>query len=127
MRALYYLSLFFFVSVTLVCLALSFRIINVQSTESLIIFNVVFVSLIFQLNGSLNRKLGLLTLGNLTGLCWNLTFATFSQAATSIFGKLFQDVYSIAFPFLNSVWIVSFWALSLTFLHRSKPNREVHV
>jgi hypothetical protein len=101
-----------------VCLFASLRLINLQSTVSLVIFNVLFISLPFQLNGSLTRKFCLLALGNMTGFCWNFVFNSFAVAATAFFGKIFFSVYTIFFPFLSSIWIVSIWALSLTFLHR---------
>ena len=90
------------------------------------IFNVLFVSLVFQLSGSLNRKLGLLALGNITGLCWNDMFSAFAVTATDIFGKTFLEIYSVFFPFLSSIWIVSFWALSLTVLRLKGTYREVY-
>ena len=79
----------------------------------------------FQLNGSLNRKLCLLAVGNLTGLCWNYLFSDFAVAATDLFGKVFLYLYTVFFPFVSSIWIVSFWALSLTVLRRRGTRREV--
>ncbi len=86
----------------------------------------LFISLIFQLSGSLNRKLCLLALGNLTGLCWNCMFGAIAVTATNLFGKAFIDIYAVFFPFLSSIWIVSFWALSLTVLRRKGIDREVN-
>jgi hypothetical protein len=125
-KALNYLSSFLSIVAIVTCLVVSFRIINLQSIVSLVIFNVLFVSLPFQLNGSLNRKLCLLALGNMTGLCWNYIFNLFAIVATDVFGKIILDMYTVFFPFLSSIWIVSFWALSLTFLHRNRTYQEVH-
>ncbi len=108
------------------CLVISFRITNLQSTMALMIFNVLFISLPFQLKGSLSRKLGLLALGNMTGLSWNYIFTSFSAAAAVFFGKIFLDVYTVFFPFLSSIWIVSFWALSLTVLRRKRTYTGVN-
>ena len=93
-------SLYSFLSIgaIIACLALSLRIINLQSIVSLMIFNVLFISLPFQLNGSLNRKLCLLALGNMTGLCWNYIFNLFAIVATDAFGKIFLT--STLFSFL---------------------------
>ncbi len=114
----------FFVEAIILCLAASYFLIkneysaaNIQSTAALVIFNVLFITLMFQLRGSLNRKLGLLTLGNLLGLCWNSTFNSFDVAGTVFFGTNFTFLYMIFFPFLSSVWIISFWSLSLTILN----------
>ena len=106
-------------------MVVSFRLINLQSIVSLVIFNVLFITLPFQLKGSLNTKLFLLALGNMTGLCWNYMFNFFAIAATDVFGKTFLYIYTIFFPFLSSIWIVSFWALSLTVLHRNRPFQGI--
>ncbi len=114
----------FFVEAIILCLVASYLLIkseysaaNIQSTATLAIFNVLFVTLMFQLNASLNRKLGLLTLGNVIGLCWNFIFNSFDVAGTISFGQNFNFLYMIFFPFLSSLWIISFWSLSLTILH----------
>ena len=127
MKALSYLSSSLFIVAIITCFVLSFRIINLQSIVSLMIFNVLFISLPFQLNGSLNRKLCLLALGNMTGLCWYYIFNLFAIVANAVFGKIFLDIYTVFFPFLSSIWIVSFWALSLTFLHRNRTDQGVHL
>lgn len=85
----------------------------------------LFISVIFQLNGSFNRKLFLLTMGNLTGLCWSYTFKVFAAVGTEVFGKIFVCMYTVFFPFLSSIWIVSFWALTLTALHRTAVPQKV--
>ena len=110
----------------ILCHIVSYRLIinpysaaNVQSTAMLIIFNVLFMSLMFQIQGSLNRKLCLLTSGNVIGLCWNLIFNFFNVAGIVSFGETFNIFYTVFFPFLSSLWMVSFWSLSLTILHKS--------
>jgi hypothetical protein len=110
------------VAATVTCLAASLLLINFESTVALGIFDVLFVSLVFLLNGSLVRKLCLLALGNLTGLFWNYLLNSFSVEATEVFGKLFSCFYLVFFPFLSSVWIVSFWALSLGVLHHRRKT-----
>lgn len=69
------------------------------------------------LNGEFNKKLGLLLLGNVTGLVWNYLFHVFSVNALASFDN-FSVVYTIVYPFLNSLWVISFWSISLTFLRR---------
>jgi hypothetical protein len=91
---------------------------QIQSTATLVIFNIIFVSLFLYLNGSLNLKLSLLAMGNFTGLCWNFIFSTFNTAGSGIYGETFNRLCVIFFPFLSSLWIVSFWSLSLTLVHR---------
>ena len=66
----------------------------------LLIFNALFISLAFQLNGTFNRKLFLLASGNIIGLCWNFIFYSFALAGTVFFGKIFNTLYTVFFPFL---------------------------
>lgn len=96
-----------------VILVASFRFINLESTITLLMFNFLFASLIYQLNGSTSRKLSLLAVGNVVGLFWNLVFFCFSPAGTLIFGKPFDAAYTIIYPILNLMWVVPFWSLSL--------------
>ena len=107
-----------FLIATVMSLFASFRLLGFESTVALLIFDGLFVSLVFLLNGSFARKLSLLALGNLTGLFWNYLLNSFSIAASDIFGQVFRCFYDVLFPFLSSIWIVSFWALSLGVLRR---------
>lgn len=93
---------------------------QIQSTVTLLAFNAIFASLFFHLNGTLNLKLMLLALGNLTGLCWNYVFNSLNIAVSSLYGPTFSRICLIIFPFITSLWIVSFWSLSLTVVHRDK-------
>jgi hypothetical protein len=100
------------------CLLIAAYQVNIQSLVTLLIFNGFFASLTFQFQGSLNKKLCLLTLGNYTGLLWNFVFNYFTvsavQAAADPFQlQLFKTCYTIFFPFLNTLWVISFWSLSL--------------
>ena len=115
----------------ILCLIASYFLINIyrssieyQSTAILVIFNVLFVSVMFYLEGSLNRKLALLTLGNVLGLCWNVTFNYLDFAGTISFGEGFNNLCGFFFPFLSSLWIISFWSLSLTILHQKSIYRK---
>ncbi len=114
------LYLFLAVEWIVICLIASFRLINIESTITLLIFNFLFATLIFQLSGSTNRKVGLLSAGNFVGLFWNFVFFHFSLAGTAIFGKTFDAFYIIIYPVLNLMWVVPYWSISLAFL--SKPG-----
>ena len=105
------------------CLILSFRFINIAATVTLAIFNLLYLSLTIHLNGTLTRKLGILALGNITGLFWNFVLQYFAITCTIFFGENFNIFYAIAYPFLNFMWIVSFWSLSLTALPKPKNTR----
>jgi hypothetical protein len=94
-----------------------------ESAYMLIIFNFLFVSLIFSLNGTLKRKVSLLLVGDFIGLLWNQLFSTFAHAVAYHFGDFFNTSYIILSPFINLIWIVSFWSMSLTALTYSE-NRK---
>ena len=110
------LVLVLFFEVIALCLIMSFRFVNIETVIILLIFNFLFTSLIFQLNGTLNRKLGMLALGNIIGLFWNFIFHSFAVVGVMYFGEIFGAFYTIFYPFLNLMWIVSFWSLSLAAL-----------
>ena len=117
----------FLLEAIILCLAASYFYIyktpsaaQIQSTATLGIFDIIFSLLFFYLNGSLNLKLSLLAVGNFTGLCWNFIFNNLNIAGTAIYGETFNKVCLVFFPFLSSLWIVSFWSLSLTLVHCNK-------
>ena len=112
-----------FLEAIVLCLIVSFRFINIESTVTLLIFNLLFLSLTFQLNGALNRKLGMLALGNIIGLFWNFVLYFFAIAGAMFFGEIFNVFYAVFYPLLNFMWIVSFWSLSLSVLPNPKSMR----
>jgi len=95
---------------------------GVESSVMLVIFNFLFVSLIFPLEGTLLKKSCLLLVGNVIGLAWNYVFSAFVSDASDYFGRNFQAIHVIVNPFLNLIWIVSFWSLSLATM--STPRKE---
>ena len=105
------------------CLIISFRFIDIAATVTLAIFNLLYLSLTIHLNGTLTRKLGILSIGNITGLFWNFILQYFAIACTNFFGEQFNIFYAIAYPFLNFMWIVSFWSLSLAALPKPKNTQ----
>ena len=114
------LVLVLFFEIIALCLIVSFRFVNIETVIILLIFNFLFTSLIFQLDGALNRKLGMLALGNIIGLFWNFIFHSFAVVGVVYFGEIFGAFYTIFYPLLSFMWIVSFWSLSLTVLPNPK-------
>jgi hypothetical protein len=103
----------------------SYQFINIESTAVLALFNVLFVSLIFQLKNVLIKKAFLLMLGNLLGVFCNKLFFEFQIAGLNLFQKSFDTIFVLFFPFLNLIWIVPFWSFSLSFLAETKmPLRK---
>jgi hypothetical protein len=111
---------FFLLELIALCLIITFRFINLESTITLVIFNFLFASLTFQLNGALSRKLGILVIGNLIGIFWNLVFYYFSLSGSLYLGRSFDALYTIIYPILNLMWVVPFWSMSLSFLPKTQ-------
>lgn len=95
------------------CVITSFRFISIESTVALVFFNALFICLTFELNGTLNRKLGILALGNVLGLFWNFILFVFATAGNAYLGETFNIFYTVSSPFLNVMWIITFWSLSI--------------
>jgi len=81
------------------------------SSLMLILFNFLFVALTFPLNGKLTRKLCMLLIGNMVGLLWNYLFSLFADVGVNFLGNFFDALYVVLNPFLNLLWIVSFWSI----------------
>jgi len=95
---------------------------NTELTSMLLIFNILYIFLTFPLNGELTKKLCMLLLGNVICLIWNSLFLLFAAAAAEYFNGSFEALYIILNPFLNLIWVVSFWSTSLTILSVSKDE-----
>ena len=104
----------FFLGIIALCSAASYRLINYESAIVLLIFDFLFISLTFQLTRKLSVMLGLLALGNVLGLFCNFIFASVSILGVAYFGQVFNIFYALSYPILNTLWMVTFWSLSLT-------------
>jgi hypothetical protein len=118
-----HLAFGFFVGVITSYMFLSSSYISTESKCMIIIFNFLFISLTFPLNGTLAKKLSLLLIGNIVGLLWNYLFSMLAYTFAYYAGEFFNTLYIILNPFINLTWIVSFWSLSLTILAKSKKQR----
>lgn len=105
------------------CLLVSFSFINKESLVMLLVFNLLFASLVFPLGGTFIRKTCLLLVGNVIGLFWNYLFYQLAFLGVAFFGEFFNIAYLILGPLANLVWIVSFWSMSLTVLAGSENKR----
>jgi hypothetical protein len=126
LRLKYALVILLSLSVITYCLLISYFIGNTEFAKNvpliiLVIFNLLFVSIIFQLNGSLDLKFGILAFGNFVGVCWNYFFINFFKdfgslpfMQTAVGVNIFKVTYVVLLPFLNVLWFVVFWSLSLT-------------
>jgi hypothetical protein len=100
------------------CLFLATIFISAESAIMLAVFNVLFITLTFYLDGTGTRKACLLLLGNVCGFFWNYLFFLFSYLGTYYIGEFFKILCAIINPFLNVMWAVFFWSISLTALSR---------
>jgi len=104
------------------CILSSFLLINVESTLVLVVFSLLFTSLTFPLSVSSTRKALLLLMGNIIGLCWNYLFFQLAYTAIYYLGDFFKVLYVIFSPFVNLLWIVSFWSISLTVMSAAEDR-----
>jgi hypothetical protein len=111
---------FFAGVIVIYVILLSFYLVNNQAALMLMIFDFLFVSLVFPLDGSFVKKIALLLIGNVIGLLWNSVFSSFSYVAACYFGEFLNVLYMILNPLLNLIWVVSFWSISLSVLASSK-------
>jgi hypothetical protein len=88
-------------------------------------FNLLFVFLLFPLEGPLLRKTVLLIGGNTVGVLWYLIQLSFSEAFLVLNTDTFKIIVLIAKPLIDFVWIVAVWSLSLSILasYRIKMER----
>ena len=116
-----HLLLGFFAGLTITyIIILSFCCVSSEAAILLMIFDFLFVSLVFQLDGTFVKKIMLLLVGNVIGLLWNSVFYSFAYVAVYYFGEFFNVLHIILNPLLNLVWVVSFWSISLSVLASSK-------
>jgi len=92
--------------------------------QALVVFNVFFVCMLFPLNGSLKRKLAILAFGNIVCLIWNTMFSMLACTLASSAWAGFNALFILLSPLLNSLWVVSLWSISLTFLADSGKGKR---
>lgn len=102
-----------------------FRIFDVSALVAISFFNILFVCLLFPLEGTLLRKIALLFAGNIVGVLWYLIQLAFQEASFSILNTdAFKVIALIGKPLIDFVWIVSIWSLSLSVLASAKQKTE---
>jgi hypothetical protein len=127
MKLMRRLAIILLIEITTLSLLVTALQVDFQSTAILLIFNTLFISITFQLHGSAILKLGLLAVGNVVGAAWNYCFHMLILSAADAFVAAqtnLKILYSISYPFLNSLWFISVWSLSLTLLrfHQKMPS-----
>jgi hypothetical protein len=101
------------------------RKLDLPALVAIIFFNLLFVFLLFPLEGPLLRKVVLLIAGNSVGALWYIIQLSFEDAFFFLNTDLFKIIVLVAKPLIDFVWIVSVWSLSLSVLasYRRKTER----
>jgi len=101
------------------------QILDISALVAIIFFNLLFVFLLFPLEGTLLRKIVLLFAGNIVGLLWYLIQLSLKEASMFFLSTdAFKVIILVAKPLIDFVWIVSIWSLSLSVLASAKRKTE---
>jgi hypothetical protein len=101
------------------------QILDISALVAISFFNLLFVFLLFPLEGTLLRKIVLLFAGNTVGLLWYLIQLSFEEVSIFFLSTDALKVIAIvAKPLIDFVWIVSVWSLSLSVLASAKRKTE---
>jgi hypothetical protein len=93
------------------------------TVASIVFFNLLFLLLVFPLEGTFFRKMVLLIGGNHVGVLWYLVQLSFAE--TFLFLSTGTKLISlVAKPLIDFVWIVVVWSFSLSVLVSSKTKSE---
>ena len=101
-----------------------FRLLDISALVAVSFFNMLFVFLLFPLEGTLFRKLVLLFAGNSVGVLWYIIQSSFEDVFLFLNADTFKIIILVAKPLLDFVWIVSVWSLSLSVLASYKTKTE---
>ena len=101
-----------------------FHMLDVSALVAVSFFNLLFVFLLFPLEGTLLRKIVLLFAGNSVGVLWYLVQFSFGDAFFFLNSDAFKIIFLVAKPLIDFVWIVSVWSLSLSVLASYKRKME---
>ena len=101
------------------------HILDMSALVAISFFNLLFVFLLFPLEGTLLRKIVLLFAGNSVGLLWYLIQLSFEEVSIVFLSTdAFKIIILVAKPLIDFVWIVSIWSLSLSVLASAKRKTE---
>lgn len=100
------------------------HILDMSALIALSFFNLLFVFLLFPLEGPLLRKIMLLFAGNSVGVLWYLIQLSFEEAFFFLNTSAFKIIILVAKPIIDFVWIVSVWSVSLSLLASYKRKTE---
>jgi hypothetical protein len=100
------------------------RKLDLPALVAISFFNLLFVFLLFPLEGPLFRKVVLLIAGNHVGALWYIIQLSFEDAFFFLNTDLFKIIVLIVKPLIDFVWIVAVWSLSLSVLASYRGKME---
>lgn len=102
------------------------QILDISALVAISFFNLLFVFLLFPLEGTLLRKIALLFAGNIVGTLWYLIQLSLKEASMFFLSiDAFKIIAVVVSPIIDFIWIVSLWSLSLSVLASAKKTRRV--
>lgn len=101
-------------------------LLSLSAQIAITLYHLLFVFLLFPLQGPLLRKIGLLLAGNIVGGLWYLIRSAFQDAAVLFLGiDAFKIIVTVVSPIIDFIWIISLWSLSLSVLASAKKPRRI--
>lgn len=97
---------------------------NLSALSSIGFFNMLFLFLLFPLEGPLIRKTVLLIGGNTVGVLWYFVQLSLEDVFLVLNTDTFKIITLIVTPLIDFVWIVAVWSLSLSVLASYRMKRE---
>ncbi len=94
---------------------------------TLTFFNILFVFLLFPLDGSFVHKFILLISGNLVGTLWYILQTFFEQVFFFTSLDAFRLILFIVKPLTDFIWLVVFWSFSLSILSSAKRKNHMRI
>ena len=91
---------------------------------ALAFFNLLFVFLLFPLDGSLIHKFILLISGNLVGTSWYILQTFFEQSFFFTGIEIIRIILLLVKPLTDFIWLVVFWSFSLSILSSTKRKTQ---
>ena len=97
---------------------------NPSALIAITFFNLLFVSLLFPLQGPLLSKFVLLIVGNCVGTFWYIVQSSLKDVFASLSTGIFEVINLLAKPLFDFLWVVIVWSLSLSVLSSYRKKME---
>ncbi|MEJ2272179.1 MAG: hypothetical protein P8X91_06835 [Candidatus Bathyarchaeota archaeon] len=94
------------------------------SMVALAFFNLLFVFLLFPIDGSLLQKFILLISGNLVGTLWYILQKFLEQAFLFTEIEILRIILLLFKPLIDFMWLVVFWSFSLSIISSTKRKTQ---